>query len=143
MVNHFFSPARAGRLTAIAVAITIAAVPAIAQPEPVDPPQPNYELRLGGAEPAAGQACFFERYGYSGNEFCAVAGEVAMYLPGDWAREISSFQLGPGTIVEVCTDWALVNCTSFSSSETELSEEIDDNIRSLRVSWAPDYTPPM
>jgi hypothetical protein len=133
--NHFVSPARMRPFTVIAVAITVAAVPAMAQPQP--PPQPNFELQLG--EPGAGQACFYERYAFSGEEFCAAAGEASMYLPGDWAREISSFKLGPGTIVEVCTEFALENCTSFSSSTTELSADIDDNIRSLRVDWTPGF----
>lgn len=132
MDNHFFSPAGAGRLTVIAVAIAVAAVPAMAQEQ-----QPNFELQLG--EPGAGQACFYERYAYSGNEFCASAGEASMYLPGDWSREISSFKLGPGTIVELCTEFALSTCTSFSSSASELSVDIDDNARSLRVSWAPGF----
>jgi hypothetical protein len=120
---HFFG---AGRFTVIAFAITVAAVPAMAQT------QPNYDLRL--SEPGAGQACFYERYAYSGQVFCASAGEAAMYLPGDWSGEISSFKLGPETIVEICVDWNLENCTTFSSSALELSADIDDNTRSLRVS---------
>jgi hypothetical protein len=135
MDNHFFSPPGAGPLTVLAVAITLA-VPAMAQPAP---PQPNYELQLGGDDPAAGQACFYERYAFSGAHFCAAAGEEAAYLSGDWAREISSFKVGPGTIVEVCTEFAFGTCTSFSSSATELSPDIDDNARSLRVSWAPGF----
>ena len=126
MVNHIFSPARARRLAVIAVAITVVAVPAMAQP------QPNFELQLG--VPGEGQACFFERIGYEGNEFCASAGEVALFLTGDWAREISSIKVGPGTIVELCIDFNLENCTSFESDAPELPVELDDNSRSLRVS---------
>jgi hypothetical protein len=127
--SHFFSPARARRLTVIAVALTVAAVPATAQDPP---PQPDFELRLG--TPGEGQACFFERTGYEGGEFCASAGEVALFLTGDWAREISSIKVGPGTVVELCIDFNLENCTSFSADTPELPEDLDDNSRSLRVS---------
>jgi hypothetical protein len=125
MDNHIFSLA-AGRLAVIAVAVAVAAAPAMAQP------QPDFELRLG--TPGEGQACFFERVGYEGNEFCASVGEVAPFLTGDWAREISSIKVGPGTIVELCIDFNLENCTTFSSDTPELPVELDDNSRSLRVS---------
>src|SRR5690606_19899842 len=124
VVNLHVSPSAAGRLAAIAVIVAAAAAPAFAQLDPPaspEPPQPNYELWLD--EPGEGQACFFERYAYSGERFCANAGEVANYLGSGWSSEISSIQVGPGTIVELCIDWNLENCTTFDAAALELAPE--------------------
>lgn len=80
------------------------------------------------------QVCFYEGIYHSGARICLGAFEAYPFLPSSWNNRVSSIDVPPGLVAELCGGFGFTGeCTTFTASVADLGPTRDDTASSLRV----------